>query len=347
MTDSHQYSPSRPRRGGGGVTIQVVAKVAGVSIGTVSRVLNNRNWVSPDTRNKVLDAVQKTGFTANPKARSLVLQRSQSVALVLGAAPTTLFEDPNYAIILQEASRELAAADYSLVLVTASNETERERVAMYLRAGHVDGVLFVSPAESGHDPLLDFLESRSLPVVVCGSPFAEPRRLPLINTDDAPGSEALGKHFRDRGYERTAIIVAFPDTLGPKERVTSFVRGLDHEPLHIEAAESYSQRAGYDAMTAILQRSQRPDSIFATSDLLALGAIDAIRTAGLSVPSDIAVAGFDDSAVAVRTDPALTTVRQPVAEVARLMVHEVLAGIDGGEITSHALPTDVIIRESA
>jgi DNA-binding LacI/PurR family transcriptional regulator len=341
------YSRPRPRRRREGITIQDVADVAGVSIGTVSRVLNDRDWVSPATREKVMEAVRTTGFTANARARALVMQRTSSVALILGAAPTALFEDPNYALILQEATRQLAAADHSLVFLTAADAAERARVAAFIRAGHVDGVLFVSPAESGHDPLLDLLESRTLPVVVCGNPFTEPRGLALVGADDTPGCEALGRHFRDRGYQRTAVIAAYPDTLGSRQRVDAFALGLGRELVHLEPAARYSQADGYAAMAALLEAGRGIDSVFATSDLLAAGAVEAVRARGLGVPDDIAVAGFDDSAIAMRTTPALTTVHQPVAEVARTMVGEVLRAIDGTEATTRMLPTELVVRESA
>jgi DNA-binding LacI/PurR family transcriptional regulator len=342
-----EYSRPRPRRRREGITIRDVANVAGVSIGTVSRVLNDRNWVGPATREKVMEAVRKTGYTANARGRALVMQRTNSVALILGAAPTALFEDPNYAVILQEASRELAAANYSLVFLTAADDAERDRVASFIRAGHVDGVLFVSPVERGHDPLLDLLESGTLPVVVCGDPFAEPRRLVLVHTDDGPGSESLGRHFRDRGYQRTAVIAAYPDTLGPRRRVEAFTRGLGRDLVHLAPTARYSQADGYAAMASLLDAGHGIDSVFATSDLLAAGAIEAARARGLEVPDDIAVAGFDDSVIATRTTPALTTVHQPVAAVAQTMVREVLQAIDGTEATTRILPTELIIRESA
>ncbi|MDN3243089.1 LacI family DNA-binding transcriptional regulator [Glycomyces tritici] len=346
-TADQEYSRPRPRRRREGITIRDVADTAGVSIGTVSRVLNDRNWVSPATREKVMAAVRATGFTANARARALVMQRTNSVALVLGAAPTALFEDPNYAVILQEASRELAAADRSLVFLTAADAAERDRVAAFLRAGHVDGVLFVSPAETGQDPLLDLLESRALPVVVCGNPFAEPREFALVRSDDAPGCEALGRHFRDQGYQRTAVIAAYPETLCPQQRIEAFTRGLGRDLVHLEPAARYSQADGHAAMAALLDAGREIDSVFATSDLLAAGAIEAIRTRGLGVPADLAVAGFDDSAIARRTAPELTTVHQPVAAVAQTMVREVLQAIDGAEATTRVLPTELVVRDSA
>jgi DNA-binding LacI/PurR family transcriptional regulator len=275
------------------------------------------------------------------------MQRTNSVALVLGAAPTALFEDPNYAVILQEASRELAAADRSLVFLTAADAAERARVAAFLRAGHVDGVLFVSPAETGQDPLLDLLESRTLPVVVCGNPFAEPRRFASVRSDDAPGCESLGRHFRDQGYQRTAAIAAYPETLGPQQRIEAFTCGLGRDLVHLEPAARYSQADGYAAMAALLDAGHEIDSVFATSDLLAAGAIEAARARGLGVPADLAVAGFDDSAIATRTTPALTTVNQPVAAVAQTMVREVLQAIEGTEATTRVLPTALVVRDSA
>lgn len=342
------FTPPRRRRPRAGVTIQDVAAAAGVSIGTVSRVMNDRNWVSPVTRERVLEAVRATGFVANARARSLVTQRSNSVALVLGAPATRLFEDPNYAVIIQEASAALAESDYALVLLTAASEAERARVAAFIRAKHVDGVIFVSPAEEHRDALIQLFESHVVPVIVAGNPLPETSALPRVFGDERVGARALGTHFRERGYRRTAAIAAYAHLAGPTERVDAFRSGLQRELVQVESASDYSWQSGYDAAVSLLASTTRPDSIFATSDLLAAGAVDAIQRAGLRVPDDIAVAGFDDSAIATRVSPALTTVRLSVADGARTLVRSILGAIEtGDEPEPNVMPSELIVRESA
>ncbi|MDT3315842.1 LacI family DNA-binding transcriptional regulator [Microbacterium sp. KSW4-11] len=345
MTDP-VYTAPRRRRQKNTVTIQDVATRAGVSIGTVSRVLNDRNWVKPETRARVMDAVASTGFVPNARARSLVTQRAQSVALVLGVEPTKLFEDPNYALILEEATDALADADYSLVLLTAATGPARERVSRYLRAGHVDGVLFISPAEPTIDPLVAFFQEGHLPVVVCGNPFSESVGLPMVYADDETGSRALGEHFRASGLRHPAVVAAYPHTSGPAERIGGFAAGYGDGPIHVQSAMEYSRAAGRAAAVELLQSGRTLDSIFATSDLLALGVIDALHAAGLAVPGDVAVAGFDDSSAATQAEPALTTVHQPVSSVARVMVEEILGAIEGDTARTRVLATDVVLRDS-
>lgn len=347
MASEQGFVAARKRARSSAITIRDVAALAGVSIGTVSRVLNDHDWVSADSRAKVTEAIRKTGYVPNSRARAFVTGRTNSVALVLGASPSALLQDPNYALILEEAGNALAAANFTLVLLTASTAQDRERVATYLRGQHVDGVIFLSPAEKGHDPLLDLLESRALPVVVVGNPFAEIRRLSFVQADDVTGSEALGRHFRVKNYRHTAVVAAYPDTLGPQVRIDAFQRGLGRVVDVVCPATDYSLDAGRAATIELLDSSHAIDSVFATSDALAAGAIQAIELRGLRVPDDVAVAGFDDSPLASQVIPHLTTVRQPVADVARALVEEVLRGVDGEETRSRTLDTELVIRDSA
>ncbi|MDW6064346.1 LacI family DNA-binding transcriptional regulator [Streptomyces sp. FXJ1.4098] len=347
--DAKPLSKPKPRRPGRAVTIEDVARVAGVSKGTVSRVLNGHDWVSPKTRQAVVEAMASTGFVASASARSLATSRTGNIAFVLGAPPVRLFEDPNYAVLLQVITEELAELDYALMLLTASTQAERARVARFVREGHVDGVILVLVGDAGTEELISLLRGNRMPAIACGHPFVGEDPLPFVAADDTPGVRQLARHFLARGYRSTAVIASHLETSGAKSRVAAFAGeapGLVRDDLVIEAHE-YSRAAGKNAMRTLLAARPGIDSVFAASDLLAAGAMDALHKADIAVPGQIAVAGFDDSTIAQQTDPQLTTVRQSVADVARQMVAQLRIGLDGGAMASVSVPTQLVIRESA
>lgn len=347
--DEKPLTKPKPRRAGRAVTIDDVARVAGVSKGTVSRVLNGHDWVSPKTRQTVLDAVASTGFAASASARSLATSRTGNIAFVLGAPPVRLFEDPNYAVLLQVVSEELAKLDYTLMLLTAGAPAERARVARFIRGGHVDGVILASVDEAATDELISLLGGKGTPAIACGHPFIGEDPLPFVAADDSRGARQLARHFLARGYRATAVIASYLETSGAKSRVAAFTSeapGLVDDGAIIEAHE-YSRAAGKSAMQELLRAGRDIDSVFAASDLLAAGALDALHEAGIPVPGQIAVAGFDDSAIAQQTIPPLTTVHQSVADVARQMVAQLSIGLDAGAMASVTVPTSLVVRESA
>jgi len=330
-------------------TIEDVAREAGVSKGTVSRVLNGRNWVSDSTREAVQAALQRTGFVANASARSLAMRRTGSVALVLGAPATHLFEDPNYALILQVITAELADADYSLIFMSGETPSDRGRLARFLKGGHVDGVVFLSAEEPESDELVRVLEEHAVPVIVIGHPFPDSDPLPFIAADDEQGGRLLAQHFIDRGYRRIGVIGSHLGSVGSRSRIDSF---LDHvgdrsRREWVVEAKQFSIDAGRDAMRTLIARVDNLDAVFAASDLLAAGAIDVANERGLTVPGDIAIAGFDDSSAATRTVPPLTTIRMDVAATARATVVQMLSVINGGETISRVMPVELIVRGSA
>jgi len=332
----------------GRVTIDDVAREAGVSKGTVSRVLNGKNWVSPTTRDAVERALRATGFVANASARSLARRRTGSIALVLGEPATRLFTDPNYALILQVLTDELAIADYSLVFMTAANLGDRDRLVRFLRGGHVDGLAFLTAGEASHDDLVDLMEQQTIPVVVAGRPFPLGDPLPYVSADESAGGRIMAAHLRDRGYGRIGVIGTHLESLAARTRVEAFLAeaGDRSGPDLLEEAADYSFEAGGEALRRLLTRRSDLDAVFAASDLLAAGALDAAHALGRRVPDDLAIAGYDDSTIAERTTPPLTTVRQDVAAVARAMVAQLLAAIDGGEVSSQQLPVELVVRDS-
>ncbi|MBT8226883.1 MAG: LacI family DNA-binding transcriptional regulator, partial [Dactylosporangium sp.] len=174
-------------------TIDDVAAVAGVSRGTVSRALNGGHNVSVTALAAVQKAIRKTGYVANQHARSLVTQRTRSVAFVLSEPQERLFEDPNFSVLLHGCTRALAAHDIALVLAIAGVDEDRKRVSRYLTSGHVDGALLVSSHVGS--PLLAELSTGGIPVVACGRPPGYERDIAYVAADDRDGARQMAQHL--------------------------------------------------------------------------------------------------------------------------------------------------------
>src|SRR3954469_17515926 len=193
-------------------TMEDVAEVAGVSRGTVSRVLNGGHYVSPDALAAVHRAIRKTGYVVNQHARSLVTQRSDSIAFILSDPQDRLFEDPNFNILLKGCTQALAERDITLLLTVAGTQEDRKRVGRWVTAGHVDGVLLVS--EHAGSPLIDELRSRGLPIVAAGRPIGYERDISYVAADDRDGARQMVTYLRSRGHQRIGIITGPIDTPG-------------------------------------------------------------------------------------------------------------------------------------
>ncbi|MCD5352396.1 LacI family DNA-binding transcriptional regulator [Kineosporia mesophila] len=330
-----------------GPTMEDVAEVAGVSRGTVSRVLNGAFHVSPESQAAVRAAMRETGYVVNQSARSLVTRRSGAVAFVLSEPQDRLFEDPVFNVLLRACTQILAEDDSSLVLMLASTPQERTRVMRFVQGGHVDGVLLVS-THTG-DPLATELDAAGLPVVVCGRPPDAGLRMPYVAADDRGGARLITQYLLDQGRHRIATVAGPDDTAGGVERLAGYrdVLGARVPDRGVVRATDFSIAAGHAAMAALLAGCPDLDAVFVASDLLAVGALEALHAAGRRVPDDVLVGGFDDSAIAPATRPPLTTVRQPLAQVAAEMVEVLRQLIDGRPASSRVLPTTLVRRGSA
>ena len=187
-------------------TIRDVAAVAGVSHGTVSRVINGGHWVSAEARTAVEAAIRETGYTANHAARSLATGRSGSIAFLLTEPQHLLFADPTFALLLRGATEALARKGMTLVLLIADSADERANVARYVRAGHVDGVLLISSHES--NPLLASLISAGVPTVCSGVPLGDRAHVPTVSVDEAASAREMTRYLIDRGHEHIAQAIA-------------------------------------------------------------------------------------------------------------------------------------------
>jgi DNA-binding LacI/PurR family transcriptional regulator len=329
-------------------TINDVAAAAGVSRGTVSRVLNGGHDVSDAAQDAVERAMRKTGYVVNQHARSLVTQRSQSVAFILSEPQERLFEDPNFNVLLHSCTQALAKQDITLLLTLAGSLEDRKRLGRYLTGGHVDGALLVS-THSGN-PLIPELLSRGLPVVACGKPLGYERQAAYVAADDRDGARQMVTYLRKTGRRRIGIITGPLDTPGGVERLAGYreaLEGATGTGPELIANGDYTRASGEAAMSQLLERVPDLDAVFVTSDLMAAGALTALHRAGRSVPSDVAVGGFDDNQIATTTNPPLTTVRQPYPRIGAEMVRLLLSLIDGESPAAVIIPTDLVVRESA
>ncbi|MBB2945831.1 DNA-binding LacI/PurR family transcriptional regulator [Actinoplanes lutulentus] len=330
-------------------TLEAVARRAGVSRATVSRVVNGSTTVAAGIRDAVNQAVDELGYVPNQAARSLVTQRTDSIALILPETANRVFSDDLFfPAIIRGVGMELEAADKQLVLMMTGSEAGHHRVERYAVAGHVDGVLFASI--HGADPLPGALAQRGIPVVCSGRPMSDGPQVPYVDVDHAGGVAAAVRHLVAAGRRRIATIAGPQDMVAGLARLAGYRDTLRQAGLpELVAQGDFTRDSGIAAMRDLLDRDPSLDAVFAASDLMAHGALQTLRAAGRRVPDDVAVIGFDDFDISRYSDPPLTTVRQPIAESGRTMAQLMLRLIAGDEDVpeSVVLPTELVLRESA
>ncbi|MFI0260075.1 LacI family DNA-binding transcriptional regulator [Streptomyces sp. NPDC017056] len=347
------------RRGGGRPTLEQVAARAGVGRGTVSRVINGSPKVSERTRTLVQQAVADLGYVPNRAARALAANRADTVALVVPETETRLFAEPYFSGIIRGAGSELADHDMQLLLTLIRTSKERRRFADYLAGHRVDGVLLVSV--HGDDPLPDLLAGMAIPTVLNGRRSAG-ETAAYVDSDNAGGAQAAVEHLIGRGRRRVATIAGPPDMYVAHCRLDGYrqalrVAGRPEDPGLISHGD-FTEEGGRRAMRELLARRPALDAVFCASDVMAAGARRELRETGRRIPDDVALVGFDDSAIARHMDPALTSVRQPIEEMGRAMARLLMEQITGrGGPASRVpaslaaahlvLPTELVRRASS
>jgi DNA-binding LacI/PurR family transcriptional regulator len=336
-------APKRP-------TIHDVATAAKVSSGTVSRVLNGRNWVSPEARAAVEAAIKKTGYRVNPHARNLAMSKSNTIAFLLTETQQVLFEDPNFARLVRGTSEALAARDLYSVLIMAGDAAEQERALAYITAGHVDGVLLVFSTSNG-GPLIESLVQSRVPIVSCGLPPGFEGRLGSVSADDRLGAQSMVRHLLGSGRRRIATITGPLDLAGGVARLQGYRQALAEAGVEVDdrlvVGGDYTRVSGAAGANELLARGIPFDAVFAANDAMAAGAIEAFTAAGVAVPAEVAVAGFDDNDIALSTTPQLSTVHQPFERISSEMVRLLTEIIGGEEPADIMLPTSLVLRGSA
>jgi DNA-binding LacI/PurR family transcriptional regulator len=323
---------SRPRL----PTLEDVARSAGVSRATVSRVVNGTRNVDPEIQRIVQEAVAATGYVPNRAARSLVTRRTDSVALVFSVPAHhtaddpflgRVFSDPFFGRIVGGLLTVLRPRGVHPVLMLADSEDARHELVANLRQEHIDGVVLVSIAPGDSLPFL--LTEAGLPTVLFARPTT-PLPISFVDIAQQAGARQAADLLVSRGCRRIATIAGPYDSPAGQERLAGFRNAMaEHGQAYVPSVEGgFTQRGGEHAMRELLQQYPGTDGVFVANDLMAQGALLVLRDLGHRVPDEVAVVGFDDSSAAMASRPLLTTVRQPVEDMAAEMARLLMALID-------------------
>lgn len=325
-------------------SIKDVARKARVSIASVSRVMNGAVTVSEETKNRVLAAVRSLNYVPHVGARSLITQRTGAVGVLLPDLHGEFFS---------ELIRGLdgLARDKKLQLLLSSVGGQADEVASALRAlrGKVDGLLVMSPHVDAE--LLERNLPSALPTVLLNSPLKSARHSTLT-IDSYRGARAMVRHLIKCGHRRIAHIGGPPHNYDAEQRLRGYLDELAQARAGLTPQVlpgDFTERSGHQAGRQLALAAQRPDAVFAANDVIAIGCMVAFRDAGLRVPDDVAVAGFDDIPLAALVTPALTTVRVHIALLGRSALEQLISSMEATgartPVAREILP-EVVVRES-
>ncbi|MFF5771296.1 LacI family DNA-binding transcriptional regulator [Streptomyces californicus] len=323
--------------------IKDVAAEAGVSVATVSRVLNGHPSVSQEARTRVLAAVEALGYRPNAVARSLRTAQTRTLGLVISDVLNPYFTE--LARFVEEEARALG---YSVIIGNADERPDlQDHHVRTLIDRRIDGLL-VSPADGG-TPLLREVALSGTPMVFVDR-WIPGIDVPVVRADGTGAVRDLVAHLHGLGHRRLAIIAGPAATTTGDERVEAFRGALRDHGLALPDAYigqgDFQAASGRRATERFLELAEPPEVVFAADNLMALGALDAIRARGLRVPDDIALAAFDDIPWFVHTGPPITAVAQPTADLARAAVRALADRIEGRTPQSVTLPARLVVRRS-
>ena len=327
-------------------TMKDVAQRAGVSPSTVSHVINETRFVSQQLRDRVLRAMSELNYQPSAVARSLRTKKTQVVALVIPDITNPYF--PEVARGVQDVAEE---TEYSVILCHTDRVRGRElRFLKALRGQWVDG-LILNPSEVTSGDLQD-LQDAQIPVVLIGSQIDHPD-LDVVMVDNVQGAYDAVSHLIDLGHRRIGLVGGPRAASSGEQRFQGYIRALaDHDiPVDEEIITEgrFTREGGYESMKRLLALQSPPTAVFASSDVMAIGALMAIQEQGLQVPNDVSLVGFDDIAEASTTTPKLTTVSQPkyqTGEVAAQLLFDRVEGASPGKRQKIVLSHQLVIRDS-
>jgi LacI family transcriptional regulator len=329
------------------LTLDEIGKLAGVSRATVSRVVNGYPHIRPEVRERVERVIQQTGFKPNAVARSLASNRSNIIGLFIPTVVQHIFSDPYFSYLVQGISRACNESNLILSLyLFHSSEEERKALQNIMFSGLIDGLIIT--ADRKDLPFLPALIESQIPFVFVGRPQDE--SLSFVDTDNVAGAYMAVEYLIKLGRERIATIATQRNTAGDdryagyRAALLDSGRKIDR---HLIAYGDFSLESGYNAMQGLLP--VEPDAVFVASDTMAFGALRAIRAAGLTVPDDIAVVGYDDLPPALHAEPPLTTIQQPIDQTGIEAVKMLIDLINNGlqPPRRRLLSNRLIVRESS
>ena len=313
------------------LTIAEVAREARVSSQTVSRVLNKRPDVAPETRQLVQEVINRLGYQPNALARSLASRRTRTLGLI-----TADFSDYFFTQVIAGAEIEARKHGYFFMLgSTERNPQDEPEYIRLLTEYRVQGILFARPsAEQDHRHLLSLLRD-GVPVVTTAYHLPG-QDLTVVDIDNVDGGQQATRYLLECGRRRAAMITGPGTWKSVNDRTRGYRQALEETDIPFDpglvAQGDWSYQSGYQAMQELLGRGISFSALFAQNDQMAIGAIRALREAGRRVPQDVSVVGYDDIPVAEYCDPPLTTIRQPMQEVGKVATRLLIQSIEQPEV---------------
>lgn len=316
-------------------TLEDVARAAGVSRATASRVVRGGHLVRSSTRKTIEAAIKELGYVPNQAARSLATSRSSTIAVIVSEDHTRVFKDPFFATSVAGVAERLEPTGWQMALYLAYGEY-RQKLEQYLRGGYVDAILVVSHHDD--DQLADLLEDIALPCAFLGRPahdesagraFSVAHR--FVDLDNLSGGRIAGRHLVERGCRRIATITGPMDIASARERLMGFEEALAEvglQPVGVYHGNFEPESARQQAMT-LCDEGNDFDGLFVASDHMAAAAMTVLTERGLTIPDDVKVIGFDDADISRETEPALSTVMNPWRDLAIVATDMVLSELEG------------------
>jgi LacI family transcriptional regulator, galactose operon repressor len=326
-------------------TIKDVAREAQVSVATVSRVFSGGGPVREETRRRIRDIAAALRYVPHGGARSLITSRTSTIGVLLPDLYGEFFSEVIRGI-------DTAARMSGLHLIISNSHCDKDAIEGAMRAmrGRVDGLIIMSPDIDAHALRANLPDCHPVVLLNCalrGEAFDS------VNIDNQGGASAVVRHLISHRHQRIALITGAPRNVDGQERTLGYRKALDEAGIERhaewEARGDFTEDSGFEATRSLLSLEQRPTAIFAANDSMAVGALSALREAGLRIPEDIAVAGFDDITIARHVHPPLTSVHVPIAELGERAMRKLMAAFSAG---SHHIPqqdivhTTLVIRSS-
>jgi LacI family transcriptional regulator len=334
------------------VNLEEVARLAGVSRSTVSRVINGERWVSEKSRARVEETIRLLNFHPNSSARSLASRRTRIIGILIPAQVSDIFDEPFFAQLIQGAIEACNDSDHDLMLLmdpSADPPIAQRLYRRIIQGRHLDGIVIA--ASVVEDPIIGQLDADHFPFVLVGR--HPQRQVSFVDVDNRLAAQQVVAHLLEHGYRTIAMIAGAPNMIASIDRQAGYVgaladAGVPFAP-DLVAYGEFTRRGGYRAMQDLLAHpTGAPRAVFVASDTMASGALQALRDAGRRVPDDVAVFGFDGSERTTVSQPILSTVVQPIAEMGGEAVRVLLDFIEAPERdpVQRFLPTQMLLRRS-
>jgi LacI family transcriptional regulator len=328
-------------------TLEDIAKISGYSRSTVSRVINKENGVSEKARIAISKIIEENDYQPNLAARGLASGKSKIFGLVISHGINDLFSDSFYSLLMQGVTKACAEKDYSVMLWLSKMLSKEELIAKITNNSILDG-LIISSIEY-QDPMIDEIINSKIPFVMVGQNSPN-KSIHFVDTNNSKSAFQAVNYFIELGYKRIATITGPTNKIAGRDRLEGYKMALAQNNIEVDPRliqlGYFSDLGGYSAMEKLLV--YQPEAVFVASDTMAFGAIRAIKDAGLQIPDDIALIGFDNIPTSAEMSPPLTTIHQDIQKMGEIAVDMLIDLISNKnkEIENIILPAELIIRES-